>query len=203
MPVSFLTLSATSVFYSLSCFPLSPISPYFILHPLLFILLYFILLLFFCFSFFFFHLYHIFLSPLFPPSLPPSLLQPINGFMGSWGGTSPCSTWPGSHIPWSSSCSPPSSVTWSLLKLSVCTPFLLVVMFSFAFKALTQSPDAKPTVCLFFGRFNMLNRRRLLAEHPIHLIGCSAWKLVMKTDCERYTQGSFNFFISLDQSYAH
>lgn len=48
-------------------------------------------------------------------------LQRINGFMGSWGGTSPCSTWPGFPTPWFLSSSPPSSVTWFLLRLSVCT----------------------------------------------------------------------------------
>ncbi len=46
--------------------------------------------------------------------------QPISGFMGSWGEISHCSTWSGSSIPWCSSCSPPSSVTWSLLRPLVC-----------------------------------------------------------------------------------
>lgn len=102
--------SPTFTFCSSSCFPLST---HFSLLPAMF-------------------MPFILVSSFHPlcPSLPPSLLQPINGFMGSWRGTSPCSTWPGFHIPWYSSCSPPSSVTWSLLKLSVCTPFLLMPVFS-------------------------------------------------------------------------
>lgn len=46
-----------------------------------------------------------------------NFLQRINGSMESWGGTSPCSTWPGSLILWYLFCSPPFFVTWFLLKL--------------------------------------------------------------------------------------
>lgn len=56
-----------------------------------------------------------------------SICQPINGFIRSWGGTSPCSTWPGFLIPWSSYCSPPCSVTWLLLKPVVGTPDSLML----------------------------------------------------------------------------
>lgn len=56
---------------------------------------------------------------LWPLSHPVPVCQPTNGFIRSWGATSPCSTWPGFHIPWSSYCSPHYSVIWLLLKLAV------------------------------------------------------------------------------------
>lgn len=51
-----------------------------------------------------------------------SVLQPINGCMGSLRAMYRSSTSPGLHIPWSLSCSPRSSVTWFPRRPSVSPP---------------------------------------------------------------------------------
>lgn len=51
-----------------------------------------------------------------------SAFQPISGCTGSLGATCRSSTSPGLRIPWSSSCSPRSSVTWFPRRPLVCSP---------------------------------------------------------------------------------